>query len=389
MNIVPDNATKLIRAGTADDVDAVLSYSALDTVVDSAGQTTVTEDDRTFERHSPATVARTAIIALSGEYDHWRTWEFTPPLSDEDAEFDPSTGIITPSESTTGGTGTAKVIFKTPSRNVRIDIPCNISTGQTIDVFTEFVEGSMCRDIMDTSLAAIGDPAGQNRFTLYSEVPEQYERNNARWFSNWEGELAISLRCGNNLTQTVALVHEQFVIGCAHYPPDSPIRFMDKPGNLYLRNIVSRTDIAGTDIQVCLLDEALPGGVPPMAVMGPDALLHLTQQGKNIVVFRVNQQRKFVIHEVINIDDGGVAIERVPQDAAFSPYYISPIPGDSGSPYFFAFNGDIDRLVLYRVFGGGANNVIMENIDAINTAMDAALTSASLTTFDLSGFPTY
>lgn len=177
------------------------------------------------------------------------------------------------------------------------------------------------------------------------------------------------------------LISPRHFIAAAHYSPNIGhiLGFIDSNGNRIERTVMGRENIAGTDIEVGVLDSDLPDSITYYPIAASTTMESMIQPlydtnyygGYNnpstdvpIVIF--DQEGKALIHQLTHL--GNTTVSHIPYTsgsrAAFSEGVIS---GDSGNPGFIII--DNQPVLLFAHFGNVNGPNYGNYISQINAAM--------------------
>lgn len=179
------------------------------------------------------------------------------------------------------------------------------------------------------------------------------------------------------------------------------IRFVAKDNTVIVRTVVAVIDdtvVTGSDIskdiQICLMDSALPTTITPAKVLGPDCYDYFppyftTRGDVYLDSFRIpqvytDQEEKILIYDSVSFKDG-----IVPIDPNRLNYFELTQQGDSSSPIFFIINNQLVLLTVRTTGMGGDGFIGGVNTDLINEMMTRLGGGYTLSTIDLSEFTKY
>jgi hypothetical protein len=301
--------------------------------------------------------------------------------------------------------GTATITATSAGQAVSLALDLESEPGQTIDVITGYVSGSLSRhvtDAVDTRLAGKSAASALRVFT----AQRPYTRNPSCWaadidltpISPWNSSTANLLG--------LTLVSRRHCIGAAHAFPSigSVVHFVGSGGTLYTRTLVdARTHPDYTpyypDIRVGLLDSDVPESIGFARVLPVNFATHIAALGyrRGLPALCLDQEEKAL---VTDLGRAGTAPGSEVETADFiAPYQINSakrlefyepkIGGDSGNPAFLIINGQLVLLTVWTYGGAGTGTFISGHISAINTMMSQLGGGYQLTQIDLSEFPTY
>jgi hypothetical protein len=193
--------------------------------------------------------------------------------------------------------------------------------------------------------------------------------------AGWNDDLAHHF--GNGFYGGATLISPRHYVTAAHFylANGTKISFLDASGNVVIRTVLNSVGVAGTDINIGLLDSDVPSSITYYPLISSTALQNMTVQtiaetiDVPIVVF--NQNGQALIRSMGGI---GTEISNFTYNAGpRAPFSRDLISGDSGQPGFIIING---KPVLLFANHGAVNGANLGNyINEINQAIDSMGTS--------------
>ena len=259
-------------------------------------------------------------------------------------------------------------------------------------IATDYLAGSLgahCCDAVDSLTA---DTPDLELYSTQDHATPTYVRSDTVWCS----PLAQSLTAISpwNSQSTVrrggTLISPMCLIFAAHYTPANGtlLRFIAVDGTVHTRTLQSSSRIGASDIQVGILDSALPPEITPMQVLPSNFAEYVPEHSdiqETIAALCLDQEEKAIIRDVSNL-----RITRLfaPQaGSARVAFTETPISGDSGNPCCLVING---ALVLLGVWHRSTvADAVHAQIPAINLAMTQLGSNYQLTEVDLTDFTNY
>lgn len=298
---------------------------------------------------------------------------------------------------TVTGTGTATVTLSKDGY-----LPTGISwltkTSQTVDTFSEFVEGTLAAHMEEQVASRVSGkvPATDKRvFTSQDYSTPNYTRNAGCWAADLVSGLTAfspyNTRSAGSRAGT-AITPRHFVLA-THFPVEvgDTLWFITEAGVVVARTVLSL--VSSNDLTLGCLSADLPETVSPLKVM-PQAFFDKIALRTFIPVATVDAEEKLGValftQEVVNFN-GSRSLQWSEPTGDLAPWYEQAIGGDSGNPICGVVN---DELVLMALYGGPTNGAslcgIFELLSDLITQADAAagVTTGYLPTeVDLSSFP--
>lgn len=354
MEIVPDES--MLIAPPSDQTQ--IAYTSYEVATGGTPSSNVTVDDVVYSRYTTATKtvnAQIAVMANSLVAPSFRAIDLTKATVDQ-------TGKVT-----TVSTGTTRILVSVPPFIYSVTHAGSIASGQTVDTFLNYVSGSLGEAITD----AIVERAVEGKSKLVRDPNCWIDLD----FSCWPAQ-----RFGG------CLISPRHLLTANHAWPGTAITFVGPDGTMINRTI-SLTDsetIAGSDMRISLLSEAVPESIAYCRVLPTDWRDYVTV--KDLPILAGDQQFQVLSRKAISADNGVVTHQNATR-SELVPFTETIISGDSGSPLWVIVDGELILLGTH----GGANGFVCvsDRIDEINEAMDTLGGGYQLDEIDLSAYPSY
>lgn len=371
-----------VRGPTAADADFTASTEGVDEIAAGASTTTQTVDDAVLDVYDPATIdhQRRIVIEASGFPDLTYT------------NLDTAIGSLGEDRIVRRvQDGTCRILIR--SRHVKRKVLCRLSRtdAAAINTFKNFVTGSLarhCSDAIDTLI--VGKTASHMPpFTSRNTSTGVYIRNANCWAAG------INLTAYSANRNCVA-ISPRHVYAVEHAGVSgATLHFVTADNQTITRTVTSVQNIGpsngsddyATDIQIAKLDSDLPASITPVKVLPANLAAKIPGVGHGIPALCTDAERKAHVHDLYDID--GFIRFRVPTDATRQGLYEAIIGGDSGSPNFLLINGSPVLICSWTFGGAGSGAAPHLYLDAINAGMTTLGGGYSVSTVDLSGFPSY
>jgi len=193
-------------------------------------------------------------------------------------------------------------------------------------------------------------------------------------------------------------------VSCEHFDFNpaigSKLYFVELNGTVHFRTIVADVAIDTTDLQIGILDSALPAGIAPAQVF-PNAVYDLLFDDylKYVPVLCLDQQEHGMIHELTNFERFNqfafppttspryAYVDQASDNRVWDKKGIES--SDSGNPAFVVLNNQLVILTVWMGPRAGAGSHIMTKsfddtvLDKIQSAMDVLSTAHSKTQYNL------
>ena len=260
----------------------------------------------------------------------------------------------------------------------------------TTDIPDGWVSGTLAAHCTDqiASLAASGNEL--NVFTVANG--STFVRNPGFWASSVDFSCASPWNSTGGAQRAGTLVSPRHVVFCEHasfYPANgATMYFVSAQGEVVTRTLES-TVFAASDIRVGVLDSDVPASISFARVLPTDwasASLPGIDATFAVPVIVFNQQERSGVSNLT-----GFATDRfnTRYPDSYADYYQNIVKGDSCNPVFLVID-NAPVLIGVLTFGGsGAGFHIAHYTTQVNAAMTTLGGGYSLTTVDLSEFPTY
>ena len=279
--------------------------------------------------------------------------------------------------------------------------------GNTQATFTAWAPGSLGAHLyaqIDALIAASGTAnigTLEKLFTLRTGTSSPYMRNGSCYISGtgidftgvspWSGT-QDSWPGGSRGAGT--LVSPRHFIYANHFtlPNGTKLYFAKSDGTLVYRTITAQTNIAGTDIQVGVLDSDVPAGITFYKVMPSNWHQYASDyQMWPAPLLCTDQNKNVYLNETYYVSNNLSTFYEIAFNPCADPTRLlftgGGIAGDSGSPIFFLINGQLVLVGCYYTFCSCPD--IAYYATQINSAMTALGGGYQLTTVSLAGFISY
>lgn len=310
--------------------------------------------------------------------------------------------LLTPSESdpylwTFVGNGAVQLTMSTQTSTYRTNVTNTTSTGQTVDVWTANVTGSLRKELdeeIDSRIAGETPATAIPLFTTRTPATETYVRNTNCWGADVDLTPHATYNSETVTYQPgvggITLISPRHVIGAVHTGNPAvgvTYHFVTADNVVCSRTVTAAVRIGTTDIKVGLLNADVAAGIDFCRVL-PDtwATKLPTLSTRHVACARINREQKLVVHELHSL--GAFASFHTPLSGDRLAFTLGAVSGDSSTPLFLIVNGETVLLTtLYSASGGPS---IIANRAAINAAMTSLGGGyTTLTNADLSAFTTF
>jgi hypothetical protein len=367
---------------TASEVRRIVSPGALSTVTKDKNGTTAGTPLKVFSRQVSAgyeTDFAIAVSPLKPGYFKASTFssddESVLAVAGENAVFNAPGQCTLRVTSVEGETSLTRVVSSS-------------SQSSTVDTFSSWASGSLaahCVNQIDSMIS------GRTQANVYDVADgTTFSRNPNCWANAIDVSCASPWNSSHGNQRGGTLISPRHVLFCLHadfYPPvGATLAFVAQSGAVVFRQLqaIERlVDVA--DFTVGLLDAGVGEGVTFARVLPGNYGSYLP----SLDDFSTVPAMFFDQNENAHIS-GVRALANV-YITAFSPayadYYDDVIVGDSGKPSFLVINSQAVLLGVHSTPKSGSH--VAHAANAINAAMTTLGGGYQLTSFDLSGFPTY
>lgn len=362
-----------------------LFYSTATSTVNSGSQSgTVEESDILYDYYSTASVTQSCQL------------HFEDGVSNFESTY-PSVATVDASGNVTHvADGVAQ--FTATKDGRKKSTTCIMSS--TVSSYSQsqsgFSASSLARDIYDAVNDLIdGLTPSSTTYNIYSSVNDStksYTRNTSL-FANSIDLTAIPVYSSSYDTRfNGVLVAPDILIQANHMKSTGTIYFVDDSNVTTSRTITGGTAISGTDIYVAKLNSPVASGINPMPVLTSDVVpskitTNAMFSAFKIPVLHTNRFRTLKIGSMSGSYTQTFYVSTPFANSSFYSWHTTPSSGDSGSPAFVVIDGQ--PVLVGTWYTKYAVSNVKNYISEINSAITSLGSANSLTTVDLSSFPSY
>jgi len=383
---------KTFRGNTLAVPPQTVEYVAIQSVTLQAGEA-VTIDDANYNRIPSSEGNYEAQIVVDGITFS----ELTFTSLDEDIATVSPLGYVSHVSN-----GTARILARSAKHTFRIDVPVADFSGETVDIFDSWVDGSLAKHINDyfvtntagTTLATNGPQLSSN---IGMTGPHVWDGN--CWTGIIPSQVINSIELGTNRGGT--LIAPDIVMTAAHYgwAVGQTVLLLGSDGTSYTRTIAAAEKVAVlSDTWVSRLDSTVP--ITPMPVIDKDLItdymptLALAAPASGltfpILSIRKNKTAHITLIAALNLIGGTDVWNYVQYGYAASlnsdinQYWANPLSGDSSHTMAWPING---AWVNAGVYSG--NVMCGQKLTEINTSITNIGGGTAATLPDLSAFTNF
>lgn len=375
------------RGPTKADADFTLAATAVDNVISSGGTTEQTVNDAVYTTYNPATIDHEWDIQLA-ETVQGTLDDYTLESLDTDVAIVDQYGRVTRVSD-----GTARILCHTRLLNRRVDVAVSREGGTTTQQFKEFATGSLakeCTDAVDSRIAGVTPSTAKSIYTTQNHGSGIYTRNASCWcadldltcISPWNSTGA-NKRAGTLITPRHVLFAWHYQIGAG-----ATIRFVQSDNTVVTRTVSSVQSVSGAgldkDITIGRLDSDVSAGISYAKLLPANYASYLPGLSNGIPCLGLDQEEKALVCEWVSTTSC-----RYPSTADRQALNESLISGDSGNPLFAIIGGELVLLTVWTYGGAGSGTELAANITAINDTITSLGGGGSVTTVNLSSYPSY
>lgn len=359
-----------VQSSSPDGVGFLASIEQTSRVISGATSAPTTSRDLNIQERTDATVdkeGKLRIDRLSNLYDSPIVENLTPSIAAYDSVTNQLTRIADGAVELLISSVSPRCVRRVSSYMLRIN-------GATQTEFLSFRSGS-ARNHMDSAIRGKieGKTAGASVWNIFS--------GNGRNLNNWASD--VDLTCiPKSIGTNGVLITPRDMVFANHFGTSNPT-FMDNNGATYSRTVIAANRVTDTDYLVATLNSDLPSAISPCKMLPANFRNYITSNitpSMCSLVF-TNQDRALLVGAFNFVGNC------LPNPDLTSWYYV-PRGGDSGSGFFLIINNELSLISTF--FGTqGASGVMGDWITQINSAIASNGSPYSITTTDLSSFPTY
>jgi hypothetical protein len=285
--------------------------------------------------------------------------------------------------------GNGECVFKGESVDGEVSLAKVVSSsasGVTQDTFHSWVAGSLASHCTSQIDGLIATKSALNVFNSGTFI-----RNAGCWANGVDLSCASPWNSTGGSQRAGTLVSRRHVLFCKHasfYPAiNASMLFVSPDSTPVYRTLTAISPIANADIVVGVLDSDVPESISFAKVMPSNYTAYLPGLDgvSSIPVMTLNQSDRA---SVASLGGLGASFDNI-YPAVYPNYAGTIVVGDSGNPTLLIINGSPTLLGVFTWggYGGGAN--VAAYATAINSAMSSLGGGYSLTSVNLTGFPTY
>lgn len=249
-------------------------------------------------------------------------------------------------------------------------------------------------DQIDSRIYDLQTSVGYNNiFSTRGDGVGGWSRNASVWTNRGDFPLDLTgvspWNSYSGYTRVGTLISPKHIVFANHFPipVDTTLVFVDATGTIVSRTMQARLHISNTDIQIGLLNEAVPSTIAFYPILSSAQVNHYFSATAGMPIFALDQEGKVIVRNVFLI--GNEQLKRTLHSLAPSlPRSIFTeefVGGDSGNPGFLVVG---DQLILNFTHTGPSHGIAHGHfINQINSAIEFLGSSGyEVSTFDLSCF---
>jgi hypothetical protein len=367
----------------------------------------VTVGDRIYDRRTAATVNNEGDLILSfprpPSVPASIEWESSNPsvvtVDSNGKTSRVSDGVATITCTVTAG---ADAVTRSVAQTL-----IQVASSQ-VDTFSSHVPGSLaahCTAAIDSRIAGKTAAAAKPIFSTQNHIIGSYTRNPACWAAGIDLTCLSPWNSAGGAQMAGTLITPRHILMAAHFeiPVGASLRFVTNDNVVVTRTLIGvRRHPAFhpffPDLTVGLLHSDVSTGITPCRVLPANWRDYLPTDIGEIPCLAVDAQENALVTEggYISPPWGQKAtVFDSPNAAQRLAFYEPLISGDSGNPGFLIVAGQPVLLTLWTYGGAGSGTSVTyyrTDLNGMITAVDTAAgvnTGYTLSTVELSGFPTY
>ncbi len=203
-----------------------------------------------------------------------------------------------------------------------------------------------------------------------------YVRNTGIWTNggsssiDWTGISPYNTSGGYHTPGT--LISPRHILMASHYAASvgATMIFVDSSNNIYERTLSGSQNIAGTDIQIGVLDSDVPDSITYYSVIASSTLVGVLQKytsgSIDVPIISFDQEKKAIVRSMIS-NIGTSPSHTTYTSGTRVPFSENIVSGDSGNPNFLLI--DNQAVLLGSHYGAGSFPSLGAYISQINSAM--------------------
>lgn len=201
-------------------------------------------------------------------------------------------------------------------------------------------------------------------------------RNPSVWCSDISDITCISpWNSHEGYARAGTLISPRHIVFANHFliPNGATMKFVTMGDVEVSRTITNQVQIAGTDLQIAVLDSDVPGTIGFAKILPQSIYSQLigliNSVSVSIPAIRLDQEEKATVGDTdYQSTQSGF---RSPSDSKRLEFYETVITYDSGNPAFWVYKGSLIILTVWTSGGGGSGGSIHYYRNEINAAMTA------------------
>lgn len=295
--------------------------------------------------------------------------------------------------------GDCRVLAKNPLLSKTLTLDMSRINENEYAVLDNYVSGSLARHVVDqlTTLIAGKGTANKPVFSQQDHTNGIYTRNLSCWAATLDLTAVSPWNSLGGATRAGTAITPRHIIQAHHYPlaVGNTIRFVTNANAVVTREVdaIQSITTGGADIQIALLDQALPSTISPVSFAPAtlyDYLPSLVDWPVPLLAFDFSENALIVETNPERYTTAGsnpTAAFTRNATGDFVPFTEPIIGGDSGNPIFLVIDGE---PVLFSHWtsptAGPAYHMLLTEIASALTSLGGGY---SLTTASLSAFTDY
>lgn len=284
---------------------------------------------------------------------------------------------------------TGECVFRGESQDGEVALARVVSgagAGVSVDTFQSWVAGSLASHCTSQIASLTATKTGLNVFNSGTFV-----RNAGCWANGVDLSCASPWNSTGGPQRAGTLVSRRHVLFCKHasfYPTTgASMLFVSPDSTPVYRTLSAILPVPNVDIVVGLLDSEVPESISFARVMPSNYTAYLPgiDGVSSIPVMTLNQSDRASVAALRHLS---ASFENTYPDS-YPSYSGTIVSGDSGNPVFWVVNGSPVLLGVLTIGGYGGGSIVSAYASVVNAAMTTLGGGYTLTSVNLTGFPTY
>lgn len=289
--------------------------------------------------------------------------------------------------------GMCRVIARHPLLSQGLVLDMTRLVDHEYEVLDGFEPGSLAHEIVDQMTTLIGDKTASAKpvYSAQNHTDGIYVRDSSCWAASLDLTAVSPWNSLGGSTRAGTAISPRHTMHAAHYPVTigTVLRFV-AAGNVVVSRTVEDVTSIGSDMQIALLDTALPGTITPVKFLPADLYDYLPSLVRRVLPVLAFDYQEQALVKTTAATDFLASSFMLFANALEQPFIRMTEPiigGDSGNPIFFVVDGEACLLSHWSASTTGP--AYHKLLSTIGSAMTSLGGGYSPQTVNLSAFTNY